>query len=375
MTALQEVAGERERDRTALNAICPYYTMFPLSFPAAELGRAGGDDAVLDPFCGRGTTLFAARLAGIRAVGIDSNPVAVTISRAKLSTARADTIVALARHLLRGAPDPVPEGAFWAQAYAPATLDGMLRLRSGLRGRSGAVADALRAVLLGALHGPLSKSKTSYFSNQMPRTFASKPAYSVRYWEARGMVPPEVDVLAVVAERAARYFGAPAPAPGGRVLLGDAREIRLPRRRFSHVVTSPPYFGMRSYVPDQWIRDWFLGGPPVPTYVQPGQLGYEENRGPAGFAAELGRVWANLAPACRDGARMVIRFGAIRSRPSDPVAIVRASVEGTATGWRIEDIQPAGDAHRGRRQADQMGARGKGAGAVVEYDIACTLDH
>ncbi len=180
------------------------------------------------------------------------------------------------------------------------------------------------------------------------------------------MLPPEVNILAVVAERATRYLGTPAPAPGGQVLLGDAREISLPRRRFSHVVTSPPYFGMRSYVPDQWIRDWFLGGPPAPTYVQPGQLGYEENRDPARFAAELGRVWANVAPACRDGARMVIRFGAIRSRPSDPVAIVRASVEGTATGWRIDSVLPAGDAHRGKRQADHMGARGKGAGAVVE---------
>ena len=37
MTALQEVA--EERDRTALNAICPCYTMFPLSFPVAELSR------------------------------------------------------------------------------------------------------------------------------------------------------------------------------------------------------------------------------------------------------------------------------------------------------------------------------------------------
>lgn len=188
------------------------------------------------------------------------------------------------------------------------------------------------------------------------------------------MSPPAVDVMTIIEERAWRYFGTPAPMSRGRVLLGDAREIRLPRRRFSHVVTSPPYFGMRSYVPDQWIRDWFLGGPAAPTYVQPGQLGYEENRDPARFASELGRVWANVAPACRNGARLVIRFGAIRSRPSDPVAIVRASIESARTGWRIESILPAGDAHRGKRQADQMGARGKGSGAVVEYDVACILD-
>lgn len=24
---------------------------------------------------------------------------------------------------------------------------------------------------------------------------------------------------------------------------------------------SPPYYGMRTYLPDQWLRLWFLGGP------------------------------------------------------------------------------------------------------------------
>lgn len=373
-TALADTSEGLDRGRTALNAICPYYTMFPLSFPVARLQDAGGGDAVLDPFCGRGTTLFAARLAGIHAVGIDSNPVAVTISRAKLSAATEAAIVALATKILRQSdPDEAPEGEFWSCAYAPRTLDAVLRLRAGLRGRRGAAPEALRAIVLGALHGPLSKSKASYFSNQMPRTFASKPAYSVRYWAARNMAPPEVDVLTVIRDRAARYFGAPSPHYGGQVLCGDAREIRLPRRRFSHVITSPPYFGMRSYVPDQWIRDWFIGGPPAPKYVQPGQLGYEGNSDAGKFATELGRVWTNIAPACRAEAQMVIRFGAIRSRPCNPVDIIRSSIEGADAGWRIDSILAAGDAHHGRRQADLMGVRGKGAGAVVEYDIACTL--
>ncbi|MFF9553152.1 DNA methyltransferase [Methylobacterium sp. NPDC097178] len=362
------------RDQIALNAVCPYYTMFPLSFPVALLRSVGSDDAVLDPFCGRGTTLFAARLAGIHAVGIDSNQVAVTISRAKLSAASESAIVALATKLLRRSdPDSAPEGEFWSRAYAPKTLDAILHLRAGLRDLSGPTSEALRAIVLGALHGPLSKSKASYFSNQMPRTFASKPAYSIRYWAARNMEPPEVDVLEVIRDRASRYFGTPTPHSGGRVLFGDARDIRLPRRRFTHVITSPPYFGMRSYVPDQWIRDWFIGGPPTPTYVQPGQLGYEGNSDPAKFATELGRVWSNVAPACRIGTQMTIRFGAIRSRPCDPVEIIRSSLLGIGEVWRIDSISAAGDAHQGRRQADLMGTRGKYSKAVIEYDISCTL--
>ncbi len=64
-------------DWLRLNAVCPYYTMFPLDFPLGQLKLYPGARRILDPFCGRGTTLYAARLTGRQAVGIDVNPVAV----------------------------------------------------------------------------------------------------------------------------------------------------------------------------------------------------------------------------------------------------------------------------------------------------------
>jgi len=70
----------------ALNAICPYFTLFPLKFPLRILqGRAKQHRAVLDPFCGRGTTNFAARLPGLRSLGVDSSPVAAAIAEARLA--------------------------------------------------------------------------------------------------------------------------------------------------------------------------------------------------------------------------------------------------------------------------------------------------
>ena len=47
---------------------------------------------------------------------------------------------------------------------------------------------------------------------------------------------------------------------------GDARTaLRRIRRRFTRVITSPPYLGMRTYLPDQWLRYWALGGEPSPA--------------------------------------------------------------------------------------------------------------
>ncbi len=87
-----------EEPLKALNAVCPYYTMFPLDFPLRTLaGRARKGDWVADPFCGRGTTNFAARLLGLPSVGVDSSPVAVALTQAKLAVyeARFDVEVAL----------------------------------------------------------------------------------------------------------------------------------------------------------------------------------------------------------------------------------------------------------------------------------------
>jgi hypothetical protein len=45
--------------QNALNAICPYFTMFPLEYPLRILKKHKKEaPVVLDPFCGRGTTII-----------------------------------------------------------------------------------------------------------------------------------------------------------------------------------------------------------------------------------------------------------------------------------------------------------------------------
>src|SRR5262245_9657981 len=120
---------------TALNAICPYFTMFPLEFPYTVLLRhARRDDAVLDPFVGRGTTLYAGRLLGLHAFGIDSNPVAVAISDAKIANTTPARIIAAATRILGEvtAPREIPTSEFWRLAFHQDVLALLCRLREGL---------------------------------------------------------------------------------------------------------------------------------------------------------------------------------------------------------------------------------------------------
>jgi DNA methylase len=340
---------------TALNGICPYFTMFPLRFPLRILWeRAAPGEWVLDPFCGRGTTNYAARLLGLPSLGIDSSPVAVALAEAKLANTTAAEIVQAAQEVLARVPAPreVPAGEFWQWAFHPEVLSALCRLRQGLREDCGSDArKGLRAVLLGALHGPLNKTRRTYLSNQCPRTFAPKPAYSVRFWQRRGLRPPLVDVLQVVEERAARYYDAERSVGQGAVVPGDSRSVdvaaHLPEASsVGWVITSPPYYGMRSYLPDQWLRSWFLGGPPEVRYSMDGQL---RHTSPQTFSDQLSQVWRQAGKACRPGARLVVRYGGIHDRKAAPMVILLSSLHGS--GWRVQTHVGAGSAAAGRRQS------------------------
>src|SRR5271154_5990079 len=97
----------------AFNAICPYYTMFPLEFPMRHLRKHRTDSpTVYDPFCGRGTTIYAARKLGLHSYGLDTSPIAVAIARAKLACAELDNVIALAETLVAETPKDVPEKRF-----------------------------------------------------------------------------------------------------------------------------------------------------------------------------------------------------------------------------------------------------------------------
>ena len=359
----------------ALNAVCPYFTMFPLDFPMSVLKDAR-HGVVVDPFCGRGTTNLAARVRGLPTVAVDSSPVAIAATAAKLSRgkARPESIVALAKEYLSANKKPtIPVGPFWELAYDAEVLRAICAIREGLlESHLSDAARALRGIMLGALHGPKHKNgESSYFSNQAPRTYGPKPAYAVKFWKERGLRPPKVDPIKIIELRAARAFSGAIPPVRSRTHLGDSRtvswsEIIGDLGPVQHVVTSPPYYGLRSYRPDQWLREWFLGGSDSVCYTAEAQV---DHGSPEKFANDLATVWSRLEPVAAADARMVIRFGAINDRPVDPADIVRASI--APTGWRIVHIRKAGVASRGRRQAETF--RGAISPAVEEIDVYCRL--
>lgn len=360
--------------RYALNAICPYFTMFPLEYPLRVLKKHKKDrPIVMDPFCGRGTTLFAARSLGLAARGVDASPVAVAIAKAKLCRVDSDAVLELAQNFIENIePIEVPNSEFFRHAFNSLVLKKICSIREGLLGLKKETAEStmLRATMLGCLHGPTSKrlEAQSYFSNQMPRTFSSKPDYSVRYWKENALKAPAPDVISVLRRKLSRIQVAEPPegVSFSSVQLGDSRlktSIKTSIRDFSVVVTSPPYYGMRTYVEDQWLRNWFLGGTDHVLYGNEIQL---EHASTEVFAKSLGLVWKNMANTNAGELDMYIRFGIIPSSRVDAKSLMLASLEDSNSKWKLVSTRAAATASSGKRQAEHMSTN---SSAAIEYDF------
>jgi len=330
--------------------------MFPLSFPKKVLETSSSRHnagVVVDPFCGRGTTNFAARLFGYDSFGVDSSIVATAIAESKLVNVSPEEIIATAKGIINSTePTEIPESDFWEMLYSKVVLRDLCKLREELIYDCKSNArKALRGIIIGALHGPIPKTKFSYFSNQCPRTYSPKPDYSLRFWKKRNCLPPEVDVLSIIEERAKRFFSSDLPNTSNTIVTGDSRKIEtfhsLREKHIEWIITSPPYFGMRTYVQDQWIRYWFLGGPPKIDYSVEAQLGSGKK---LTFIKELNKVWKNLSEFADEKTALVIRCGSIRSKYIEALGAVEASLE--KTGWKITRVDSAGTSDNGKRQAD-----------------------
>jgi hypothetical protein len=313
--------------RHHFHALCPYFAMFPESFAETWIDRlTAPGDVVLDPFCGRGTAPFQALLMGRQGVGNDVNPVAYCVTSAKT---RAPSISAVRRRLtiLERQYDPtmadeklrtLPE--FFKWAYSEPTLRQLLFLRGQLRWRDSDTDCLIGALVLGSLHGESSRSP-SYFSNQMPRTISTKPKYSIAFWSERKLSPPRRDVFAILRNRLAYRYQSSPPSIRGLVLQGDMRE--LPRRRrelptsIRCVITSPPYLDVTNFEEDQWLRLWFLGGPPRPTKGLVSKDDRHETRD--SYWRLLADMWRSLGHLLDEDASVVIRIAGKGLEPTQLV--------------------------------------------------------
>jgi DNA methylase len=241
---------------------------FPLEVASRFIRRyCKSPSTILDPFCGKGTTLLAARLLGHRAYGLDIAPEAVVCSSAKLASVTLPAFTKYLTSIRLGLPslDAVPDTVL--TFFEPTTLKQILSLRTRLLKDLRSESKSIRShanfglgCLLGILHGHASYS----LSIPSAHAFSMAPSYVARFATTHRLRAPMRDVKACLLLKAAVLLQERLPnAVRGEVRHGCARELtsHFPRLKgkVDMILTSPPYLSAQTYAKDNWLRLWLLG--------------------------------------------------------------------------------------------------------------------
>lgn len=362
--------------RNPLHSICPYFAMFPEAFVQKQLlaySRPG--DLVLDPFCGRGTTILEALLNGRQAIGCDINSVAACVAGAKANVPSLEhlqrRVSDLEEEFFHSSNEELPRGEFFELCFNNETLRQLIFLRNSLQWKADNIDQFLAATLLGVLHGESHKTELC-LSNRMPRTISTKPDYSVRWWKARGLVAPRRDVFGVLRRSLEFRCTGAVPAEKGRVVQCDARLAHSALHEFKHrvslVITSPPYLDTTDYAEDQWLRLWFLGGPERPS---PRLNKDDRHTKSVEYWAFLAEVWQGCSALLAKESVIVIRIGGSSFRKEELFKGILNSFGSGLSHCRVEPIHSGETSQIKKRQTNAF--RPGTSDEKVEHDFAFRL--
>lgn len=229
----------------------------------ASFGTPGG--TLLDPFCGSGTTLVEARVAGMAAVGVDLNPVALHVAttkcelrspeqRERFRQGLARVVEASLLRVRKRIPARAPLSAQERQLYDAHVLLELAGLLAEIETVTPLEDRRAMKVLLSAIVVKFSRQRADTTRQTTEKRIGK--GVPTRFWGRKG--EELVERWAALAE-ACRTTPDTAPP---RILEGDARELATllePGWRADAVITSPPYGGTYDYARHHARRYPWLG--------------------------------------------------------------------------------------------------------------------
>lgn len=311
--------------------------MHPETASRLVRGFAGRGARVLDPFCGSGTVLVEAMIAGARAVGTDLNPLAVRLARCKTRLrdhAELEALLESAREVAAFADDRRAKRAGALRRFPPEDValfepHVLLELDS-LRAAIAKIADSPQrddlSLVLSSLLVKLSKKRGD--TSELVDARRTAAGYTAKLFVKK------TEDLA----RRLRAFRALVPkgAPAARVDLDDAQKLATVRGPVDAIVTSPPYAATYDYVAHHALRArWLgldLGG------LERAEIGARRNYArldPEGardaWSRELARFFRAAARVLRPGASMILVMAdsAVRGEALRADDLVADVAEGT----------------------------------------------
>lgn len=348
--------------------------MFPPEFVERYvLAFSNPGDIVFDPFCGRGTAIFESLLLERYAYGMDINPVAACVSGAKAAPPTLANVIRRIRRLREeftlSEASSVPDSEFFKLCYSPRTLSQICFLRERLEWRLSKVDRFVAATALGCLHGESHRTENC-FSNRMPRTISTKPDYSVKWWRANGLEPPDRDVFQILERQAQYRYKQGVALLEGRASLGDVRSassvFRSLKARVNLVITSPPYLDTTDYGEDQWLRLWFLGGLERPKARQ-----FSDGRhsSESRYWAFIESSWRGIANLLASECVIVVRIGGTAFDAEQIRSGLNRTMRAGFKSRNVTEVEPISSSEIKNRQTNAFRPGTKGQRLEHDYVV------
>jgi DNA modification methylase len=312
---------------------------------------------VLDPFCGSGTILIEAMLAGRDALGTDLNPLAVMLARAKTHPRKPEAAAALLtaaqevsafadarRKAKLGATRRLPQED--VSIFTPHVLLEMDGLRAGIEKAPPEARPDLQLVFSSILVKLSAKRGDTSDEPLVKRVAAGYPA--------RLFVRKTEELV----QRFAKFAELlPKPFPKSRVLLDDAGALtKIAGGSVDAVITSPPYVATYDYIAHHELRMRWLG---LDTRrLAKDEIGarrhyehFSPEEARAAWERELAKFFTALARVTKKGAPVVLLIAdsaTPRGPRGEPPRALRADVIVADTAAYVRSFEPVARASQAR---------------------------
>ncbi|MFW9925355.1 MAG: DNA adenine methylase [Candidatus Thorarchaeota archaeon] len=218
----------------SIHGIYPYRGKMSAIDAAYVISQLSSDSVLLDPFCGTGTIVYEAQSHGMKAIGVDNNPLACIIARGKLDYIDQRKVLsildaAILEAQMHEATVPMPTSV--SRYFHPETANQIMRMVS--------VSTDFPSYLLAALYGSICVAARAcngwlWTSNSVGRI--NKPLRNI-------------DFYSTFLRKTKKHLEFINAGPPAEIHSYDSRSIYevVPEKSVDVVYTSPPYFDALDY--------------------------------------------------------------------------------------------------------------------------------
>jgi len=201
---------------------------------AHVISQLPSTSVLLDPFCGTGTIIYEAQAHGMKAIGVDNNPLACVIARGKTEPIESKSVLQKISSAISEAKSQedvprMPDSS--AKYYHPDTADQIMRMVH--------VSRDFNSYLLSALYGAICVAARACNEWLWTSTSVGRINNPLR----------KVDFYSTFLRKARKHIDYVNNGPPAEIITHDTRQIHevIDEGSIDIVYTSPPYFDALDY--------------------------------------------------------------------------------------------------------------------------------